>query len=82
MLVGTVSQRFARHRQTPRTIDAQSAARRHTALLPVLLKDVYQPLGQFQKAKVALCIHNIAFQVQAIAEAHSLTIDSMCFHDV
>ncbi len=34
----------------------------HSSLVPVLLKDVYQPKGQFTKAKVALCIHNIAFQ--------------------
>lgn len=25
-------------------------------------QDVYQPRGQFKKAKVAFCIHNIAFQ--------------------
>ena len=36
----------------------------HSALIPVLLKDVYQPRGEFNKAKVALCIHNIAFQVR------------------
>ncbi|KAI8475913.1 MAG: granule-bound starch synthase [Monoraphidium minutum] len=34
----------------------------HSALLPVLLKDVYQPRGEFANAKAALCIHNIAFQ--------------------
>lgn len=34
----------------------------HSALVPVLLKDVYQAKGQFKKAKAALCIHNIAFQ--------------------
>lgn len=34
----------------------------HTALLPVLIKEVYQPKGQFLGAKVAFCIHNIAFQ--------------------
>ncbi|KAK9799719.1 hypothetical protein WJX73_003691 [Symbiochloris irregularis] len=34
----------------------------HSALLPVLLKDHYQKQGRFQKTKVALCIHNIAFQ--------------------
>jgi len=34
----------------------------HSALVPVLLKDVYQPSGQFTDAKVAFCIHNIAFQ--------------------
>jgi glycogen synthase len=26
------------------------------------LQDVYQPRGQFKNAKVAYCIHNIAFQ--------------------
>lgn len=35
----------------------------HTALLPVLLKDVYQPRGEFTKTKVALTLHNIAYQV-------------------
>jgi len=34
----------------------------HSALVPVLLKDIYQPSGQFQDAKVAFCVHNIAFQ--------------------
>lgn len=34
----------------------------HTALIPVLIKDVYQPSGQFLSAKTALTIHNIAFQ--------------------
>ncbi|KAI8465947.1 MAG: granule-bound starch synthase I [Monoraphidium minutum] len=34
----------------------------HAALLPLLLKDVYQPRGEFVNAKSALCIHNIAFQ--------------------
>ncbi len=34
----------------------------HSALVPVLLKDVYQPAGQFTDAKCAFCIHNIAFQ--------------------
>ncbi|GAX78592.1 hypothetical protein CEUSTIGMA_g6031.t1 [Chlamydomonas eustigma] len=34
----------------------------HSALVPVLLKDLYQPRGEFTKAKVAFCIHNIAFQ--------------------
>jgi len=28
-----------------------------------MIKDVYKPKGEFSKAKVALCIHNIAFQV-------------------
>jgi granule-bound starch synthase len=26
------------------------------------LQEVYQPRGQFKSAKVAFCIHNIAFQ--------------------
>ena len=30
--------------------------------MPVLLKDVYQPRGEFTKARAAFCIHNIAFQ--------------------
>jgi len=34
----------------------------HTALVPVLLKDVYQPRGEFTKTKSALVIHNVAFQ--------------------
>jgi glycogen synthase len=34
----------------------------HSALVPVLLKDVYQPAGEFASAKCALCVHNIAFQ--------------------
>lgn len=34
----------------------------HSALVPVLLKDVYQPAGEFLNTKVALTIHNIAFQ--------------------
>lgn len=35
----------------------------HTALLPVLLKDVYQPRGEYTKTKVALTIHNLSYQV-------------------
>lgn len=35
----------------------------HSSLVPMLIKDSYKPKGQFTKAKVALCIHNIAFQV-------------------
>ena len=35
----------------------------HTALLPVLLKDVFQPRGEFTTTKTALVIHNVAFQV-------------------
>ena len=34
----------------------------HAALIPVLLKDVYQPAGKFLNTPVALCVHNIAFQ--------------------
>jgi granule-bound starch synthase len=34
----------------------------HSALVPVLIKDVYQPRGEFEKAKVAFCVHNVAFQ--------------------
>lgn len=34
----------------------------HSALVPVLLKHEYQPQGRYTNAKVALCIHNIAFQ--------------------
>lgn len=34
----------------------------HTAMFPVLLKDQYQPNGQFSKTKVAFCVHNIAYQ--------------------
>jgi glycogen synthase len=34
----------------------------HSGLVPLLIKDVYQPRGQFKNAKVAFCIHNIAFQ--------------------
>eukprot|EP01026_Neomeris_dumetosa_P011892 TRINITY_DN1420_c0_g1_i1.p1 TRINITY_DN1420_c0_g1~~TRINITY_DN1420_c0_g1_i1.p1 ORF type:complete len:615 (-),score=145.10 TRINITY_DN1420_c0_g1_i1:281-2125(-) len=34
----------------------------HSALVPVLIKNVYQPRGEFSNAKVAFCVHNIAFQ--------------------
>lgn len=34
----------------------------HAALVPVLLKDKYKPMGQFKDAKSAICVHNIAFQ--------------------
>ena len=34
----------------------------HSALVPVLIKDVEKPAGRFKNAKVALCIHNAAFQ--------------------
>ncbi|KAM7258414.1 hypothetical protein ACFE04_014155 [Oxalis oulophora] len=34
----------------------------HTALLPCYLKSIYQSQGIYMKAKVAFCIHNIAYQ--------------------
>ncbi|KAK8983895.1 hypothetical protein V6N11_009677 [Hibiscus sabdariffa] len=34
----------------------------HTALLPCYLKSMYQPRGIYMHAKVAFCIHNIAYQ--------------------
>ncbi|XP_059441605.1 granule-bound starch synthase 1, chloroplastic/amyloplastic-like isoform X2 [Corylus avellana] len=34
----------------------------HTALLPCYLKSMYKPRGMFETAKVAFCIHNIAYQ--------------------
>lgn len=34
----------------------------HTAVLPCYLKTLYQPKGIYTNAKVALCIHNIAYQ--------------------
>lgn len=34
----------------------------HTALLPCYLKTMYKPNGIYKKAKVAFCIHNIAYQ--------------------
>ncbi|KAG2676912.1 hypothetical protein I3760_12G073700 [Carya illinoinensis] len=34
----------------------------HTALLPCYLKTMYKPRGIYQTAKVAFCIHNIAYQ--------------------
>ncbi|KAJ0797459.1 putative NDP-glucose--starch glucosyltransferase [Helianthus annuus] len=34
----------------------------HTALLPCYLKSMYQPRGMYASAKVAFCIHNIAYQ--------------------
>ncbi|GLC41125.1 hypothetical protein PLESTB_001794100 [Pleodorina starrii] len=34
----------------------------HSALVPLMLKEVYQPKGEFTKAKSVLAIHNIAFQ--------------------
>ncbi|XP_048127912.1 granule-bound starch synthase 1, chloroplastic/amyloplastic-like isoform X3 [Rhodamnia argentea] len=34
----------------------------HTALLPCYLKSMYKPRGIYKNAKVAFCIHNIAYQ--------------------
>eukprot|EP00210_Caulerpa_lentillifera_P004667 g4452.t1 len=34
----------------------------HSGLVPVLLKDVYQPRGEFRNTKCIFCVHNIAFQ--------------------
>ncbi|KAK2993309.1 hypothetical protein RJ640_006797 [Escallonia rubra] len=34
----------------------------HTALLPCYLKSMYKPKGIYASAKVAFCIHNIAYQ--------------------
>lgn len=34
----------------------------HSGLVPVLLKDVYQPRGEFKSSKCIFCLHNIAFQ--------------------
>ncbi|KAI3878315.1 hypothetical protein MKX03_021775 [Papaver bracteatum] len=34
----------------------------HTALLPCYLKSMYQSKGMYETAKVAYCIHNIAYQ--------------------
>ncbi|XP_042503510.1 granule-bound starch synthase 1, chloroplastic/amyloplastic-like [Macadamia integrifolia] len=34
----------------------------HTALLPCYLKSMYKPMGIYKNAKVAFCIHNIAYQ--------------------
>lgn len=34
----------------------------HSALIPVMLKTIYKPNGQFTEAKCAFCVHNIAFQ--------------------
>jgi granule-bound starch synthase len=36
----------------------------HSALVPLLIKEEYQPKGEFKAAKTAFCIHNIAFQVR------------------
>lgn len=34
----------------------------HTAILPCYLKSMYKPNGIYKNAKVAFCIHNIAYQ--------------------
>ncbi|XWS46303.1 hypothetical protein CRYUN_Cryun14cG0054200 [Craigia yunnanensis] len=34
----------------------------HTALIPCYLKTMYKPKGIYKSAKVAFCIHNIAYQ--------------------
>ncbi|KAK9145817.1 hypothetical protein Sjap_005720 [Stephania japonica] len=34
----------------------------HTALLPCYLKSIYQSQGTYKNAKVAFCIHNMAYQ--------------------
>eukprot|EP01018_Ginkgo_biloba_P024584 Gb_26227 [translate_table: standard] len=34
----------------------------HTALVPCYLKSIYKPAGHFTNAKVAFCIHNVAYQ--------------------
>ncbi|QCE02490.1 granule-bound starch synthase 1, chloroplastic/amyloplastic-like [Vigna unguiculata] len=34
----------------------------HTALIPCYLKSMYQSVGIYKNARVALCIHNIAYQ--------------------
>eukprot|EP00873_Tetraselmis_striata_P011713 jgi/Tetstr1/431977/TSEL_021454.t1 len=41
----------------------------HSAMAPVLLKDVYQPRGEYVGTKCALCVHNIAFQGRFWAES-------------
>ncbi|DBA74037.1 TPA: hypothetical protein ACH3X1_010853 [Trebouxia sp. C0004] len=51
----------------------------HTAMFPVLLKDQYQPNGQFSKTKVAFCVHNIAYQGRFWEEQfESLQVPSAC----
>jgi len=34
----------------------------HSALVPCYMKSMYQPLGIYKNAKVAYCVHNIAYQ--------------------
>ncbi|XP_062146031.1 granule-bound starch synthase 1, chloroplastic/amyloplastic [Alnus glutinosa] len=44
----------------------------HTALLPCYLKSMYKPRGMYKTAKVAFCIHNIAYQGRFIFSDFSL----------
>ncbi|KAL8138910.1 LOW QUALITY PROTEIN: hypothetical protein V2J09_004911 [Rumex salicifolius] len=44
----------------------------HTALVPCYLKSVYQSRGIYMKAKVAFCIHNIAYQGRFAFQDYSL----------
>lgn len=59
----------------------------HSALVPVLIKDVYQPRGDFVKAKVAFCVHNVAFQGRfwrdSFAETSlpEISLDKFAFED-
>ncbi len=48
----------------------------HSAMVPVLVKKVFQPNGQFGRTKVAMCVHNIAFQGRFWRESFSeLSLD-------
>lgn len=48
----------------------------HDVLL--LAQDQYQPRGRFQQTKVALCVHNIAFQVRPLAiMAHTVQLNQI-----
>jgi granule-bound starch synthase len=59
----------------------------HSALVPVLLKDVYQPRGDFTKAKVAFCVHNVAFQGRFWRDSFTetglpdISLDKFAFED-
>lgn len=44
----------------------------HTALLPCYLKSMYKPHGIYKNAKVAFCIHNIAYQGRFLFSDFSL----------
>lgn len=47
----------------------------HTALLPCYLKSMYQSRGIYMNAKVAFCIHNIAYQGRfAFSDFHLLNL--------